>query len=64
MYTSIVIVHMDQDCTYHRIDNVGWSINTATNHIVIGKGLNRTMIPLLNVRYYYFERSNENVNVD
>ncbi len=64
MRINLVVVHMDESITYHRIDNVGWKINTATNHIIIGIGLDRTMIPLYNVRYYYFERSNERTNAE
>lgn len=49
------VIHTDNVISYHETtSSVGWRIDAAMQTLVVGRGLDRTIIPLCNVRYILF----------
>lgn len=52
---QLVVIHNDDEYTYHPVGPGGWRVDLTTNCIVVGKGMGRQYIPLCNIRYFLIE---------
>lgn len=57
-HTSLVVTHMDDSYSYHGLggpEGRGWRIDSPTRTLVVGKGLDRTIVPLETVKGIRFK---------
>lgn len=61
MKLYIQIVHTDNETSSHLLSkHTGWRISVSNNVLTIGTGIERTIIPLCNVRYFTFYQDKVN----
>lgn len=57
-HTSLVVTHMDDSYSYHGLggpEGRGWRIDSPTRTLVVGKGLDRTIVPLETIKGIRFK---------
>jgi hypothetical protein len=52
---NLQVLHTDGTYTYYQINNRGWRIDVPSRLLVVGRGLERTIVPLDTVRNVSFE---------
>lgn len=54
---QLVVTHNNENITYHSLNNgTSWRIDAGLQHLIIGKGIGRVMLPLCNILYYSLEK--------
>lgn len=49
---QLVVTHMDNQVSYFTVPDTGWKLDPIHRQILIGRGIDRVMVPLDNVRSY------------